>query len=55
MDNQKLSLYLYYSQVAELVDAKCWLEWRLIPQQSIHSYRFESCPDNRNGGIDAPE
>ena len=28
-----------------MVDAKCWLEWRPTPQQSIHSYRFESCPD----------
>ena len=28
-----------------MVDANCWLEWKLTPQKLIHSYRFESCPD----------
>ena len=27
-----------------MVDANCWLEWKLTPQNLIHSYRFESCP-----------
>ena len=38
----------YYSQVAELVDARISGEVRRVIHRRyhIHAYRFESCPDN---------